>query len=129
MKINHVALWTDSLEVIRDFYVRHFGAQCSALYRNEKTGFSSYFLHFEGETNLEIMNMTSIPANANDKAAQYRGLIHIAFSVGSKEAVDFKSEELTKEGYTLLSGPRWTGDGYYESCFFDPDGNRIEITI
>ncbi len=28
-----------------------------------------------------------------------------------------------------LDGPRWTGDGYYESTFLDPEGNRLELTI
>lgn len=27
-----------------------------------------------------------------------------------------------------ISGPRTTGDGYYESCILDPEGNQIEIT-
>ena len=29
--------------------------------------------------------------------------------------------------YEIAGGPRRTGDGYYESVVFDPDGNRIEI--
>jgi len=28
-----------------------------------------------------------------------------------------------------LDGPRWTGDGYYESTFLDPEGNRLELTL
>ena len=32
------------------------------------------------------------------------------------------------DGYPVISGPRVTGDGYYESCILDPEGNRIEIT-
>lgn len=28
----------------------------------------------------------------------------------------------------LIRAIRVTGDGYYESCILDPEGNRIEIT-
>lgn len=29
----------------------------------------------------------------------------------------------------VLSGPRTTGDGYYESCVLAVEGNQIEITV
>ncbi len=29
----------------------------------------------------------------------------------------------------LVSGPRTTGDGYYESCIVGIEGNQIEITV
>ncbi len=29
----------------------------------------------------------------------------------------------------ILSGPRTTGDGYYESCVVAIEGNQIEITV
>ena len=29
----------------------------------------------------------------------------------------------------VLSGPRTTGDGFYESCVFAVDGNHIEISV
>jgi lactoylglutathione lyase len=32
-------------------------------------------------------------------------------------------------GYEGISGPRTTGDGYYESCILDGEGNQIEMTI
>ncbi|MFP4078460.1 MAG: VOC family protein, partial [Candidatus Izemoplasmataceae bacterium] len=57
------------------------------------------------------------------------GWAHIAFSLGSKEAVDVKTKALTAAGYTLIDGPRTTGDGYYESVIEDPDGNRVELTV
>lgn len=33
------------------------------------------------------------------------------------------------DGYEVVSGPRTTGDGYYESCVVAIEGNQIEITI
>ena len=31
--------------------------------------------------------------------------------------------------FEVLSGPRTTGDGYYESCVLAVEGNQIEITV
>jgi len=48
--------------------------------------------------------------------------------VGSDEGVDELTGRLHRDGYTVLDGPRRTGDGYYESVVADPDGNRVELT-
>ena len=56
------------------------------------------------------------------------GLAHIAMGVGSREAVDELTCRLGSDGYEVLSGPRTTGDGYYESCILGPENNLIEIT-
>ena len=75
----------------------------------------------------------NILANLNqtkgDGENAFTGYAHIAFSVGSKEMVDKLTTDLQAAGFKLLSGPRTTGDGYYESVILDPDGNSIEITI
>ena len=57
------------------------------------------------------------------------GYIHIAVSVGSKEKVDELTACLKADGYEVVSGPRTTGDGYYESCVVGLEGNQIEITV
>ena len=56
------------------------------------------------------------------------GWSHIAFGVGTKEKVIELTEQIVSDGFKLLSPPRKTGDGYFESCISDPDGNRVEIT-
>ena len=33
-----------------------------------------------------------------------------------------------QDGYPVVSPPRVTGDGYYESCVLDSEGTRVEIT-
>ena len=38
------------------------------------------------------------------------------------------THQLRAAGYPVVSEPRTTGDGYYESCVLDPEGNRVEIT-
>lgn len=53
----------------------------------------------------------------------------MAFGTGTKEAVDELTERLRNDGYSVISGPRTTGDGYYESCVLDTEGNVIEITV
>ena len=128
MKIEHVALWTQNLERMRDFYVEFFGGKSNVKYVNPKKGFESYFITFDSGARLEIMRQAAIPANRNDVDEQYIGLIHVAMSVGSREGVDELTNELRAAGYRVVSEPRETGDGYYESCVLDPDGNRIEIT-
>ncbi|WP_315119862.1 VOC family protein [uncultured Clostridium sp.] len=95
---------------------------------DKKKQFESYFIEFESGARLEIMQMPTILSNLNDTINQYVGLIHIVISVGSIEKVNKLTDTLRNAGYKVVSEPRYTGDGYYESCILDPDGNRIEIT-
>lgn len=129
MKIEHIAIWTANIEALRHFYEEYFGGISGARYENRNKCFESYFLTFEGGSRLELMQMPTIPDNQNNAVDQYLGLIHMAFSVGSREAVDRLTERIKEAGYSVVGEPRQTGDGYYESCILDPDGNRIEITI
>lgn len=129
MKIEHVAIWTSNLEALRFFYEDRFGATAGDRYHNERKGFSSYFLRFADGARLELMAMPGIPPSRDDAQAQRLGLIHLAFSVGSKDAVDAHHAQSLAEGLRVLDGPRWTGDGYYEYVLLDPDDNRIEVTI
>lgn len=127
MKIDHIAMYVKDLEGTKQFFERYFNAAANNLYHNEKTGFRSYFLTFDDGARLEIMNRTDLE-NA-EKTLQRAGYIHIAFSVGSKEKVDSLTAQLKQDGYQVISGPRTTGDGYYESCIVAIEDNQIEITI
>lgn len=130
MTLEHVALWTENLESLKDFYCLHFGGKTNSLYHNKETGFKSYFISFSGGARLEIMQRDGIPVNLNDrKTKQHLGLIHLAFGANSQEDVDAKAKDLKEAGYEILKGPRTTGDGYYEIETLDPDGNRIEVTF
>ena len=60
-----------------------------------------------------------------EKPLNRTGYAHIAFSVGSKEKVDEITAELKSDGFEVVSGPRTTGDGYYESCIEDAEGSRM----
>lgn len=127
MKIEHVAMYVNDLVGARDFFVKYLGAKSNDGYHNVKTDFRSYFLTFADGARLEIMNkpgMADLPKELNRT-----GYAHLAFSLGSKEAVDSLTEQLRSDGYEVVSGPRTTGDGYYESCVVAIEGNQIELTV
>lgn len=126
MKIEHIAVYVKDLEKARKFYIKYFGAVSNEMYHNLKTGFKSYFLSFKSGARLEIMNKPEISDIRNTDSFGYA---HFAFSVGSKEKVDELTDRLKADGYSVVSGPRTTGDGYYESCVLDDEGNQIEITV
>ena len=129
MTLEHVAIWTNQLEALKEYYIQYFGAQPNEKYTNVQKQFQSYFLSFESGARLELMTRPDIPANANDPiTAQYLGIIHLAFGVETMAEVDQKAEELRAAGFPILSGPRKTGDGYYEFETLDPDNNRLEVT-
>ncbi len=127
MKIEHIAMYVNDLEKARDFFVKYLGGKSNDGYHNVKTDFRSYFISFDDGARLEIMNKPNMVDD--DKDLNRTGLIHIAFSVGSKERVDKLTMILKADGYDIVSGPRVTGDGYYESCIIAIEGNQIEITI
>jgi len=130
MRIDHVAIWTKNLELFKEFYVTFTGANVGPKYVNKKKGFESYFLSFESGVRLELMSSSSLRGQAeNIKDMSLIGYAHLAIGVGSKEKVDDLTLRLQSYGCILVDGPRYTGDGYYESVILDPDGNRIEITI
>lgn len=125
MRIEHIALWTRDLETLRKFYVSCFGCECGPRYHNPTKGFSSYFLKFESGGRLELMQSEAVQAARPEGTI---GLAHFALSVGTEAAVRAMTDILRARGVPVLSDPRWTGDGYYESVVSDPDGNAIEIT-
>ena len=128
MRIEHVAIWTQDLAAMRDFYCTWFQAEAGPKYANEVKGFESYFLTFPSGARLEIMRSADIAEPEPGKSATGTGYAHIAFSVGSEFKVDILTQQLREAGIIVRDGPRRTGDGYYESVVLDPDGNKVEIT-
>ena len=127
MVIEHVAMYVNSLEASRDFFVKYLGGRSNDGYHNKNTGFRSYFISFDDGTRLELMNKPFM--EDMEKPLNRTGYAHIAFSVGSKEKVDEITAELKSDGFEVVSGPRTTGDGYYESCVVVFEGNQIELTV
>ena len=126
MKIEHIAMYVNDLENARDFFVKYLGGRSNDGYHNKTTDFRSYFISFDDGARLELMNKPGL--EDLDKPLNRTGYVHIAFSVGSKEKVDEMTAYLQNEGFHVASGPRTTGDGYYESCIVAFEGNQIEIT-
>lgn len=127
MRIEHIAIYVSDLKSVRDFFVTYLGGQSNNGYHNKDTDFRSYFISFEGGTRIEIMNKPDMADMG--KPLNRTGYAHIAFSVGSKEQVDKLTARLKADGYDVVSRPRTTGDGYYESCIVGIEGNQIEITV
>ena len=127
MYIEHIAMYVNDLEKTREFFVKYFNATSNEGYHNKTTDFRSYFLTFDNGARLEIMNRPQM--SDEEKGFNRSGYIHIAFSLGSKDAVDVLTERMKNDGYNVISGPRTTGDGYYESCVIGIEGNQIEITV
>lgn len=127
MRIEHIAMYVTDLEKAREFFVKYFGAESNEGYHNKVTDFRSYFLSFDDGARLEIMNKPGM--DDPEKGLARTGFVHIAFSLGSKEAVDELTAKMKADGYEVVSGPRTTGDGYYESCIVGIEGNQIEVTV
>ena len=88
MRIEHVALYVEQLERMREFYSTYFGAVSNDGYHNPRTGLRTYFLSFSDGSRLELMNR---PQMQREPKGQMRtGYIHLAFSLGSREAVDLR---------------------------------------
>lgn len=125
MKIEHIAIWCQDIESMKNFYQKYFNVSCNTLYTNPKKGFSSYFLTFPEGSRIELMNKE----NLQPLVADSLGYAHIAVSVGSKAEVDRLTNQLAQDGFNVVGEPRTTGDGYYESVIQDIEGNLLELTI
>ena len=127
MRIDHAALFCRDLEQMRQFFIDYFDARSNEQYHNPRTGLRTYILSFtEGSTRLELMQRPDVlDADPSQPAIGY---VHLSFAVGSRKGVDLLTRRLAADGYTVTSGPRTTGDGYYESCILGPEGIQIEVT-
>lgn len=122
--IDHVGIWTNDLEKVKEFYVKYFGCSVNEKYVNQTKQFESYFLSFQNGARIELMRRAGKMEPRSDHSA---GLAHISICVGSREEVDNLTARLEMDGVFIESRPRVTGDGYYESSVLDPENNRIEI--
>ena len=127
MRIDHAALFCRDLEQMRQFFIEYFDARSNEQYHNPRTGLRTYILSFtEGSTRLELMLRPDVQDAEPSQSAI--GYVHLSFAVGSRKGVDLLTRRLAADGYTVTSGPRTTGDGYYESCILGPEGIQIEVT-
>ena len=127
MKIDHIALYCTDLEEMRSFFMKQFGCSSNEQYCNLRTGLRTYILTFlDGGSRLELMTRPEVMENVAD--IHRHGYIHMSVAVGSRDEVDRQTAVLAASGHECISGPRVTGDCYYESCIVGPEGILIEIT-
>jgi lactoylglutathione lyase len=124
MRIEHVGLWVRDIDVVAAFYAKYFDARVSALYQNARNGFESRFLVFDTGARLEIMKRRDVKVRTTDEQP---GFAHVALVVGDEACVDALAARFVADGLPPESGPRRTGDGYYECVVRDPEGNRVEL--
>ncbi|GGP25313.1 VOC family protein [Silvimonas amylolytica] len=126
MNLAHVALWTRDLDSAAAFWESYFNATVGAPYYSaRRLGFVSRFVSLPGcASKIELMTG---PWITESEAGDSVGWDHIAISLGSKDEVD-RLARICKEDGLLESGPRMTGDGYYEAVIRTTDGTAIEVT-
>jgi len=127
MRIEHIALTVRDLEAAKTFFEQNFQASSNGGYHNPRTGLRTYFLTFDGGARLELMTRPNLTDSADAK--QGLGYAHLAFALGGRDAVDALTARLQASGWAVVSGPRVTGDGYYESCVTGPEGCLLELTV
>ena len=127
MQIDHIAIWSNDIENLKDFYIQFFDVRANEKYINSQKGFESYFLSFPTGASLEIMQRTDITTRVGNPGDQFIGITHFAIKLDSEKHVDDLTELLRSHNITIAGEPRRTGDGFYESVILDPDGNRIEL--
>jgi lactoylglutathione lyase len=136
MKLERIAIWTRHLEELRDFYTRYFDAVSNRKYISDKGEcgfFNSCFLSFDGGARVEIMMLPAmlpiIPEDDNRGSYETTGLAHLVLAVATNSKLDALYESLKSDGVPIVGAPCITGDGYYECCVLDPDGNRVKIMV
>lgn len=128
MRIDHIAIWCEDLERMREFYTTYFSCRAGEIYHNPRKQYSSYFLTFDdGSSRIELMHRTDITAEP-EKRGLMMGLAHISICVGERREVDSLIERLRHDGHKIVGETRTTGDGYYEAVVEDVEGNLVEIT-
>jgi len=124
MHIDHIAIWTYDPEAIKDFFLKYFNCTAGEKYINPIKKFSSYFISFKEGSRIELMKREDI---SSKRKGEMLGLAHISINAGSRAGVDELTDRIEQDGHDIVSKPRITGDGYYESVVQDPEGNVIEI--
>ncbi len=122
MKLHHIAFWTENIEIMEEFYVKHFNGK--TIFSHQDGDFSSKFLRICDGINLELMNRSEIPDSENNEPVGYS---HLSLECESKEEVDRLTDYFKLNGVPLDKDKVQYDDGFYESSVRDPDGNIIEL--
>jgi lactoylglutathione lyase len=121
-QIDHIALAAGDLQSVCDFY-RLLGGVAAPL----GEGIDGCAIDFCG-VRLEVYERArGRPALAD---MGFQRLLHLAFALGSADAVDNLSRLLAERGHRVLEPPHRAGPAdRYESVVLDTDGNRLRLTV
>jgi len=100
-------------------------------YLNKEKHFESYFVAFDSGARLELMKNAgnSWQPQTIPSGNQYQGIIHICFGMENMDMVNSKFNELTREGYEILSGTQENRRrGTMNLKLLIRDNNRIEVS-
>lgn len=86
----------------RAFFIKYFHAVSGEKYHNKNTDFSSYFLSFSDGSRLELMTKPGL--HDVQKDPDRTGYIHLAFSLGSRFAVDELTETMKRTAARSSAG-------------------------
>ncbi len=126
-QIEHIALATNDLECLCDFY-EQLGALAAPPSTDPDSGLRSCVLDFCG-VRLEVLERSRGRGGAAG-IGRSAGLVHLGFALGSADAVDELSRVIAAAGYRVLEPPHRVGElGRYESVVVDPDGNGVKLTV
>ncbi len=128
MYFGHIAIYTEHLTAMTDFYCRYFGGRVfyEGVYGDQK----SVYIAFDQDCYLELMDKASVGPSPLMPGEERQGLTHIAINAESTARVNELTARLEKDGYPVVWQPTDYGtDRFYESCVLDPDGNRVEICV
>ena len=124
IRLDHVAVYCEDFAAMKAFFAKYFHTVADEEHVSLRSGQTNCFLNFpDGRGRIELMSYLGEPSEAHGR------LSHLALGVGSEEAVDRLTQMLKNDGYEVLSEPRHTGDGYYESSVKIPEGLHLEITV
>jgi lactoylglutathione lyase len=126
-QLEHIALATNDVERLRDFYLRLRGVALPPC-GDPDVDRRSFVLDFCG-VRVELCERRERGKGRAGKRCS-TALVHLGFALGSADAVDELSEVLAAAGYRVLEPPHRTGRlGRYESVVLDPDGNPVKLTV
>jgi lactoylglutathione lyase len=83
MKIEHIAMWVDDLEKMKEFYETYFEAQAGEKYVNSKKGYAFYFLTICSDTGIKIMKKLLMTNEITFMDHETLRINHISISIGS----------------------------------------------
>ncbi|MEA4907407.1 MAG: glyoxalase [Chloroflexi bacterium] len=129
MQMQHVSIFAKDLEKMKDFFMTYFPGRLQPKYSSPRRPFESYTILYDAGPNLDLMWEPDLPETLDPPGGISSGYSHLAFSVGSREAVDALGARLRQDGYEIVDGPRTTGQGEYVCNVLDPEGNKVEFTI